>query len=341
MPPGENLRTMLTCTVITTGVALKCADRLQAEQRTSYGATAYFPRVSNQAGVHMTKRTASVCLLAGPAGLCVHASIMNALLRDSYTGLAHGPLDRLRACLGAWHEMSCAMTSILALPRSGPLYRGVRERHLYRGSYWCASVVCLGVHLSRCPRRRSGTFSSITMGPGLVIMIASILAAFAFTTYANIVGALSSTPIAAANFAEPLLTAMLLLNGIMITRHKIKSLFYPFYLINPQSWLCYIIVEAVTHGHPRGDHVMDYFQYKKGQIGASFCALLAIDAGAILLGWAVLTHAFAAEVDGSELSVVEKVATCGVADDAEDDDDFVRKPPREEDGEVCLPVGIC
>ena len=29
------------------------------------------------------------------------------------------------------------------------------------------------------------------------------------------------------------------------------------------------------------------------------------------------------------------------ADDAEDDDDFVRKPPREEDGEVCLPVGIC
>ena len=46
---------------------------------------------------------------------------------------------------------------------------------------------------------------------------------------------------------------------------------------------------------------MDYFQYEKGQIGASFCALLAIDAGAILLGWAVLTHAFAAEVDGSEL----------------------------------------
>ena len=81
--------------------------------------------------------------------------------------------------------------------------------------------------------------------------------------------------------------------------------------------------------------------HEKGQIGASFCALLAIDAGAILLGWAVLTHAFAAEVDGSELSVVEKVATCGVADDAEDDDDFVRKPPREEDGEVCLPVGIC
>ena len=69
---------------------------------------------------------------------------------------------------------------------------------------------------------------------------------------------------------------MLLLNGIMITRHKIKSLFYPFYLINPQSWLCYIIVEAVTHGHPRGDHVADYFQYEKGQIGASFCALLAI-----------------------------------------------------------------
>ena len=31
----------------------------------------------------------------------------------------------------------------------------------------------------------------------------------------------------------------------------------------------------------------------------------------------------------------------GDADDAEDDDDFVRKPPREEDGEVCLPVGIC
>ena len=82
---------------------------------------------------------------------------------------------------------------------------------------------------------------------------------------------------------------------------------------------------------------MDYFQYEKGQIGASFCALLAIDAGAILLGWAVLTHAFAAEVDGSELSVVEKVATCGVADDAEDD----LKHPREEDGEVCLPVGIC
>ena len=181
----------------------------------------------------------------------------------------------------------------------------------------------------------------ITMGPQLLtIMIASILAAFAFTTYANIVGALSSTPIAAANFAEPLLTAMLLLNGIMITRHKIKSLFYPFYLINPQSWLCYIIVEAVTHGHPRGDHVMDYFQYEKGDVGASFCALLAIDLGAVLLGWAVLTHAFAAEVDGSELSVVEKVATCGIADDAEDDD-FVGKPPREEDGEVCLPVGIC
>ena len=51
----------------------------------------------------------------------------------------------------------------------------------------------------------------------------------------------------------------------------------------------------------------------------------------------MLTHAFAAEVDGSELSVVEKVATCGVADDAEDD----LKHPREEDGEVCLPVGIC
>ena len=45
---------------------------------------------------------------------------------------------------------------------------------------------------------------------------------------------------------------------------------------------------------------MDYFQYEKGQLGASFCALLAIDAGAILLGWAVLTHAFAAEVDGSK-----------------------------------------
>ena len=85
---------------------------------------------------------------------------------------------------------------------------------------------------------------------------------------------------------------------------------------------------------------MDYFQYEKGNVGASFCALLAIDLGAVLLGWAVLTHAFAAEVDGSELSVVEKVATCGIADDAEDDD-FVRKPPREEDGEVCMPVGVC
>ena len=61
---------------------------------------------------------------------------------------------------------------------------------------------------------------------------------------------------------------------------------------------------------------------------------------AVLLGWAVLTHAFAAEVDGSELSVVEKVATCGIADDAEDDD-YQKGQPREEDGEVCLPVGIC
>ena len=48
----------------------------------------------------------------------------------------------------------------------------------------------------------------------------------------------------------------------------------------------------------------------------------------------MLTHAFAAEVDGSELSVVEKVATCGIADDAEDDDDFDEEAGHEEGGEV-------
>jgi len=349
-PPATNLADhALHVLSSSPDVAARCADRLQAVKDAPMVQQHTLSRVSpiRQAFI-LIKRTASVYAYSpDQLGLCVHASIMNALV----AGLVYRawPMDLwigFGACLGGMGmSMSCAMTSILALPTERPFVSREYANGTYTaGSYWCARcVVCFGV----CTLVGLLTtpiwyfLIGITTGPQLLrIMIASILAAFAFTTYANIVGALSSTPIAAANFAEPLLTAMLLLNGIMITRHKIKSLFYPFYLINPQSWLCYIIVDAVTHGHPRGDHVMDYFQYEKGDVGASFCALLAIDLGAVLLGWAVLTHAFAAEVDGSELSVVEKVATCGIADDAEDDD-FVRKPPREEDGEVCLPVGIC
>ena len=39
---------------------------------------------------------------------------------------------------------------------------------------------------------------------------------------ANIVGTLAPSPLAATNFAEPFLTAMLLMNGIMLGKHKIR-----------------------------------------------------------------------------------------------------------------------
>ena len=121
------------------------------------------------------------------------------------------------------------------------------------------------------------------MGPGLLtIMIASILAAFAFhdlREYRR--GAVFHTH-SRGELGEPIANGHAPAkwhHDHMAQDQKASSTRS---IINPQSWLCYIIVEAVTHGHPRGDHVMDYFQYEKGQLGASFCALLAIDAGAIL-----------------------------------------------------------
>lgn len=154
----------------------------------------------------------------------------------------------------------------------------------------------------------------IGVGPAdhklLLIVLGSIMAAFSFTTYANIVGCLSSTPIAAANFAEPLLTAMLLLNGIMIVRTRIKWLFFPFYYVNPQSYLCYIVVELVTADTNNGSDVMNYFHYSDGHVGRAFAALLAIDVGGVLLGYFVLTQTFAKTADAEAETVLDKVAKC-------------------------------
>ena len=230
-------------------VALKCADRLQATKDAPMVQQHTLPKVSpiRQAFI-LTKRTAAVYAYSpDQLGLCVHASIMNALV----AGFVYRawPMDLwigFGACLGGM-GMSDELRDDLdigAAHGAALCIEGVRERDLHGGELLVRAMRRLlrGLYLSWCPHDAHLVLSHrLSMGPGLLtIMIASILAAFAFTTYANIVGALSSTPIAAANFAEPLLTAMLLLNGIMITRHKIKSLFYPFYLINPQSWLCYI-----------------------------------------------------------------------------------------------------
>ena len=165
--------------------------------------------------------------------VCVHASIMNAL---AWTAYRAWPMDLwigFGACLGGiGMSMSCAMTSILALPTERPFVaREYASRPYTAGSYWCARClgVCTLVGVLATPIWYF--LIGVSMGPGLlVIMIASILAAFAFHDLREYCRLPSSRTIAAANFAEPLLTAMLLLNGIMITRHKIKSLFYPFYL---------------------------------------------------------------------------------------------------------------
>ena len=142
--------------------------------------------------------------------------------------------------------------------------------------------LCLGcVYVSRCPYDAHLVLSHWHYGGTWVVDNNDSLDIGGLRLYdlREYCGALSSTPIAAANFAEPLLTAMLLLNGIMITRPQDQEPLLP--VLSHKS-----AVVALLYYRGGGDswssscdHVMDYFQYKKGQIGASFCALLAIDAG--------------------------------------------------------------
>ena len=230
-------------------------------------------------------------------------------------------------------SMSCAMTSILALPTERPFVSREYANGTYTaGSYWCARcVVCLGV----CTLVGVLTtpiwyfLIGVSMGPRTPCDNDSLdisgLRLYDLREYCG-------SAVFDAHRRRELRRTFVNGHAFAKWHHdhaaQDQSLFYPFYLINPQSWLCYIIVEAVTHGHPRGDHVMDYFQYKKGQIGASFCALLAIDAGAILLGWAVLTHAFAAEVDGVRTERRGEGRDVRRRRRRGGDDDFVRKPPR-------------
>ena len=195
-------------------VALKCADRLQAERTLPWcNSILYIESVSNQAGFHINKADGvGLRLLAGPArAVCPRVDHERARCWFGIQGLAHGFMDRLRGLFrwdGHEHELRDDLDIGAAHGAALCIEREYANGTYTAGSYWCARcVVCFGV----CTLVGVLTtpiwyfLIGITMGPGLLtIMIASILAAFAFTTYANIVGALSSTPIAAANFAEPL-----------------------------------------------------------------------------------------------------------------------------------------
>ena len=97
-------------------------------------ATAYFTEsVSHQAGVHTDEAAAPVCSHAPARAVCARA-IMNALVAGLHTGLAHGPLDRLRGLPGG-HGHEHVMRHDLdigAADRKTFRIEGVRERHLYR-----------------------------------------------------------------------------------------------------------------------------------------------------------------------------------------------------------------
>merc|ERR1712091_205767 len=102
------------------------------------------------------------------------------------------------------------MTSILALPNERPFVQREFANGCYSaGAYWFARcAVCLAACTLVGVVTTPVWYFLIGVGPFdhrlALIVVGSILAAFSFTTYANIVGCLSSTPIAAANFAEPL-----------------------------------------------------------------------------------------------------------------------------------------
>ena len=109
-----------------------------------------------------------------------------------------------------------------------------------------------------------------------------------------------------------------------------------FYYINPQSYLCYIIVDLITQGRGESaDQVMQYFQYVDGQMVASFIALVAIDIFAVLTGWVVVTHKFTSAANSETESLVGKVLKCGTQVDVDDaaydgiSPDDLHKPPND------------